>query len=186
MTGCAQSSMSWRPTSCWSSCMAISAARCGTRAGSSWPMTCASRHFGRGQALRGVKHHDARPDFCFVDDVEEEEHIRSPEARQETLRWFMTELVAALDKHARLPVTPLDREALPMVLSRQPGWIAKIYPIEYFDPQGVRRATWPSRFPLKWVNEKREEFQSLGLQAEFSQEYLCVPEDPTRKVFSPS
>jgi hypothetical protein len=27
--------------------------------------------FGRGQALRGVKHHDARPDFCFVDDVED-------------------------------------------------------------------------------------------------------------------
>ena len=40
--------------------------------------------FGRGQALRGVKYHDARPDLCFVDDVEEEEHVRSPEARQES------------------------------------------------------------------------------------------------------
>jgi hypothetical protein len=95
--------------------------------------------FGRGQALRGVKHHDARPDLCFVDDCEEEEHVRSPEARQETLRWFMTELVPALDNHARLRVaaTPLDREALAMVLARQSGWITKIYPIEYIDPQGV-------------------------------------------------
>jgi len=57
--------------------------------------------FGRGQALRGVKYHDARPDLCFVDDVEEEEHVRSPEARQETLRWFMTELVLlSTTKHA--------------------------------------------------------------------------------------
>jgi hypothetical protein len=144
--------------------------------------------FGRGQALRGVKHLDMRPDFCFCDDLEEEEHIRTPEARQETLRWFMRELIPVLDKNGRIRVnaTPLDREALPMVLSRQPGWITKIYPIEYIDPQGVRRATWPSRFPLKWVDEKREEFQSLGLQAEFSQEYLCVPEDPTSKVFLPS
>jgi hypothetical protein len=136
--------------------------------------------FGRGQALRGVKHHDARPDLCFVDDCEEEEHVRSPEARQETLRWFMTELVPALDNHARLRVaaTPLDREALSMVLARQSGWITKAYPIEYIDAQGVHRAAWPSRFPLKWVEEKREGFQSLGLQAEFSQEFLCVPEDP--------
>jgi hypothetical protein len=105
--------------------------------------------FGRGQALRGVKHLDMRPDFCFCDDLEEEEHIRTPEARQETLRWFMRELIPVLDKNGRIRVnaTPLDREALPIVLSRQPGWITKIYPIEYIDPQGVRRATWPSRFP---------------------------------------
>src|SRR5262249_46006839 len=110
-----------------------------------------------------------RPDFCFCDDLEEEEHIRTAEARQKTLRWFMRELIPVLDKNGRIRVnaTPLDREALPMVLARQSGWITKIYPIEYIDPQGVRRATWPSRFPLKWVEEKREEFQSLGLQAGF-------------------
>src|SRR6516225_1765398 len=144
--------------------------------------------FGRGQALRGVKHLDMRPDFCFCDDLEEEEHIRTAEARQETLRWFMRELIPVLDKNGRIRVnaTPLDREALPMVLSRQPGWVTKIYPIEYIDPQGFHRATWPARFPLKWVEEKREEFQSLGLQAEFSQEYLCVPEDAASKVFLPS
>jgi hypothetical protein len=73
-----------------------------------------------------------------------------------------------------------------MVLARQSGWITKSYPIEYIDSQGVRRATWPSRFPLGWVEEKREEFQSPGLQAEFSQEYLCVPEDAASKVFLPS
>jgi hypothetical protein len=79
--------------------------------------------FGRGQALRGVKHLDMRPDFCFCDDLEEEEHIRTAEARQETLRWFMREPIPVLDKNGRIRVnaTPLDRDALPMVLSRQPG-----------------------------------------------------------------
>ena len=143
--------------------------------------------FGRGQALRGVKHHDARPDFCFVDDVEEDEHVRSPEARQETLRWFMTELVPALDKHARLRVaaTPLDREALPMVLARQSGWITKVYPIEYKDQQGERRATWPARFPLPWIDARRQEFEEAGMAHAYAQEYLCQPEDPASKAFTP-
>jgi hypothetical protein len=142
--------------------------------------------FGRGQALRGVKHHDARPDFCFVDDVEEEEHVRSPEARQETLRWFMTELVPALDKHARLRVaaTPLDREALPMVLARQSGWITKVYPIEHKDQHGERRATWPTRFPLPWIDARRQEFDEAGMAHAYAQEYLCQPEDPASKVFA--
>src|SRR6516165_10167079 len=144
--------------------------------------------FGRGQALRGVKHHDARPDFCFVDDVEEEEQVRSPEARQETLRWFMTELVPALDKDARLRVaaTPLDREALPMVLARQSGWNTKVYPIEYKDQQGERRATWPARYPLEWIDAKRSEFEALGMAHAYAQEYMCEPEDPASRVFLPS
>jgi hypothetical protein len=142
--------------------------------------------FGRGQALRGVKHHDARPDFCFVDDVEEEEHIRSPEARQETLRWFMTELVPALDNHARLRVaaTPLDRESLPMQLMRLPGWKTKIYPIEYKDQQGERRATWSDRFPLEWIDERRQEFEQAGMGHSYQQEYMCLPEDPASKTFT--
>jgi len=41
--------------------------------------------FGRGQSLRGVKHLDIRPDLVFADDVEEDEHVRTPEARQLTL-----------------------------------------------------------------------------------------------------
>src|SRR6516225_9738204 len=142
--------------------------------------------FGRGQALRGVKHHDARPDFCFVDDVEEEEHVRSPEARQETLRWFMTELIPALDKQARLRVatTPLDREALPMVLARQSGWITRVYPIEYKDQQGERRATWPARFPLPWIDARSQEFDEAGMAHAYAQEYLCQPEDPASKAFT--
>jgi hypothetical protein len=142
--------------------------------------------FGRGQALRGVKHHDARPDLVFVDDVEEEEHVASPEARQQTLTWFMTEVIPALDKCARIRMsaTPLDREALPMVLSRQADWVTRVYPIEYIDPQGVRRAIWPARYPPAWIDEKRAEFQALGLDHEYQREYMCKAEDLSKKIFT--
>jgi hypothetical protein len=144
--------------------------------------------FGRGQALRGVKHHDARPDFCFVDDVEEQDHVSSPDARAETMRWLMTELVPALDKGARLRVaaTPLDRDALPMRLMKQPGWETRVFPVEHVDARGERRATWEDRFPLPWIGARREEFEQAGLGHAYAQEYLCQPEDPASKVFTSS
>jgi hypothetical protein len=107
---------------------------------------------------------------CLTVTVEEDEHVRSLEARQETLRWFMTELVPALDNHARLRVaaTPLDREALPMVLAGQSGWITKVYPIEYRDQQGERKETWPARFPLSWIDARRQEFEGSSWTASMS------------------
>jgi hypothetical protein len=142
--------------------------------------------FGRGQSLRGVKHLDVRPDLVFIDDVEEDEHIRSPEARQETLRWFMSEVMPALDKDARIRVaaTPLDRESLPMQLKRHSGWEVRTYPIECIDAQGQRRAIWPERFPLEWIDAKRREFEEAGAAHSYQQEFMCEPEDPAHKTFT--
>lgn len=142
--------------------------------------------FGRGQSLRGVKHLDSRPDFCFADDIEEEEHVRTPEARQETLSWFMSVVLPALDKGARVRVnaTPLDRDALPLTLAKQPGWQTRVYPIEHIDSHGERRATWASRFPLTWIDQKKTEYHNLGMAHEYEREYMCRAEDPARKVFT--
>src|SRR6516225_5023100 len=145
--------------------------------------------FGRGQALRGIKHHDVRPDLAFCDDLEEEEHVRTPQARADTLRWFMTELMPALDRNARIRVaaTPLNREALPMWLARQSGWVTQVYPVEHVNPRtGQRCATWPARYPLAWIDARKCEFDAAGLSHAFAQEYLCQPEDEANKVFTAS
>src|SRR6516225_5234768 len=141
--------------------------------------------YGRGQSLRGVKHLDARPDLAFVDDVEEEEHVRTPEARQQTWDWFMRDLMPALDRNARIRIaaTPLDRDSLPMRLKRQSGWTTRTYPIEHIDARGERRATWLARYPLDWIDAKRREFDEAGMTHAYAQEYLCEPEDPASRVF---
>jgi hypothetical protein len=142
--------------------------------------------FGRGQALRGIKHHDVRPDFAFCDDLEELEHVATPQARQQTLTWFMSELMPALDRNARIRVaaTPLNRESLPMWLARQSGWVTKVYPVEHVVGIGMRRATWPARYPLTWVDARKQEFDAAGLSHAYAQEYLCQPEDEASKVFT--
>lgn len=145
--------------------------------------------FGRGQSLRGVKHLDTRPDFCFADDIEEAEHVATPEARRETLAWFVSVVIPALDKNARIRVnaTPLGRDALPLTLMRQPNWLWKTYPIKYVDAKtGEWKATWDARYPLAWIDAKEKEMLALGLHDEFQREYMCQAEDPKRKLFTSS
>lgn len=140
---------------------------------------------GRGQSLRGTKHLHYRPDFCFCDDIEEEENVRTPEARAETLSWFMSTVVPALDVAARIRVnaTPLDREALPYKIQHELGWPTRVYPIEYVDADGVRQATWPSRYSLEWIDERKKQFANTGRMTEYMREYMCIAEDPERKIF---
>jgi hypothetical protein len=141
---------------------------------------------GRGQSLRGTKHLHYRPDFCFCDDIEEDENVRTPEARDETLSWFMSTVVPALDVSARIRVnaTPLDKEALPFTLKDKLKWPTRVFPIEYIDEKGERQATWPARYPLPWIDQKRREFEAAGKIQDFMREYMCVAEDPARKIFT--
>jgi hypothetical protein len=138
-------------------------------------------------SLRGVKHGAHRPDLVFVDDVEDQEHVASPEARDLTLDWFYRDLLPAMDKNGRIRVaaTPLDRESLPMTLQRQAEWRTLKFPIEYFDPStGERRATWPALYPLDWIDTRHAALDAVGRGHAFAQEYLCQPEDPGSKTFT--
>ena len=141
---------------------------------------------GRGQSLRGTKHLHYRPDFCFCDDLEDEDAVRDEKARDECLKWFMSTVVPALDKHARIRVnaTPLDRQALPYQLQERLKWPTKIYPIEYVDEHGERQATWPGRYPLSWIDKKKEAFAAVGKNDDYMREYMCVADDPKRKLFT--
>lgn len=142
---------------------------------------------GRGQEVRGMKHLDIRPDLLFCDDIEGKEHVRSPEARHETRRWFFADVLPACDKNVRVRVqaTPLDRDALPMTLRTSTGWTAFVYPIKYrSEKDGEWKPTWGSRYPLPWIDGKEKEMQSVGLHDDFMREYMCEAEDPTRKVFT--
>lgn len=141
---------------------------------------------GRGQSLRGTKHLHYRPDFCFCDDIEESENVNTPEARDETLSWFMRVVIPAMDKHGRIRVnaTPLDREALPYQLQKRLKWPCQVFPIEYVDDKGERQPTWGARYPLDWIDKKKAAFESVGKLDDYMREYMCVAEDPKTKIFT--
>lgn len=141
---------------------------------------------GKGQSLRGVKYLDARPDGFFADDLEEPEDVRTPEARERLRKWFLFDLIPALDvnaAHGRVAATPLDPDALPAHLSNRIEWDHKKYPIKYRDEAGVWQATWADRFPMSKVEELEEGARRSGHTREFNMEYMCVAEDPADKPF---
>lgn len=152
--------------------------------------------FGRGQSLRGAKHLDQRPDFCLIDDLEDEDTIATPEARMKSLRWLYKTLLPALDKNCRVRFigNRLHPEAVIVQVAKDPAWLHRSYPIMYRGdgglslpglPPGEWLPTWPERFPLDWIAAKRDEYARLGILRDFNQEYMCEAEAEEEKPFRP-
>ena len=142
--------------------------------------------FGPGQSFRGVKHLEWRPDRLDIDDLEDEESIKDVDTRQALRSWLRRVVFPALAPVSvrRVYATPLDPDALPMHLQRSDQWVCRTYPIYRIAPEGGREATWPSFYPLSWIEEKEREYKEDGAMQEFAQEYLCIPEDPATKTFT--
>lgn len=131
---------------------------------------------GRGQAIRGVKHNDARPDFVFCDDLEDHKSVENKDIRARTARWFYSELLPACDANPliRVAATPLDPDALAVRLAGDPEWTVHTYPIEFINDAGDREAAWPARYSLKWIDKRKAEMVRVGLLRNFNQEYMVT------------
>ena len=143
--------------------------------------------FGRGQSLRGAKHLAERPDLAFGDDMEDDECIATPEAREKFKQWFLKVVVPALAPGYRFRIagTPLDPEAWLMKLKAAPDWETRVFPIESKDAEtGERRATWASRYPLDFIDAKLKSYRDLGAIQEYQQEYMCEASDPASRTFT--
>lgn len=143
--------------------------------------------YGRGQSLRGVKNNDQRPDFCFGDDIENEESCANEDQIGKTMRWLLATVMPALDINAKIRLcgTPLHPRAMICQIAADPGWLSRVYPIEYKDAEtGETRSMWPARYPLKWIKEKRDTYERHGHFNHYAQEFLCKAEDPNQKTFT--
>lgn len=141
---------------------------------------------GRGQSLRGTKHLSERPDMVFGDDMESEDDVLTPEAREKFKSWWLKVVMPALNPHHKIRVagTPLHPESWLVRTKKMTGWVSKTYPIKYKDPTGEWKSTWPSRFPLAAIDQLEEDYREAGGQQEFAQEFMCQSEDPAIKAFT--
>ncbi len=143
--------------------------------------------FGRGQSIRGAKHLSYRPDYLCGDDIEDEDSVRTEEAKEETASWFMRVVMPAMDQNGylmRIVGTPLESDSLMEKLGNNDDWAALRYPVEHIDDDGNRKATWPDRFPLKDVDEIKRRFERMGKLLEYGREYMCVARDEDTRQFT--
>lgn len=139
---------------------------------------------GRDQSMTGIKHNDVRPDAVIIDDVEDPEEIRSDAERRETWNWFLKVLIPALDHPDRSWIRHLGTRrgtgSLPERLEAA-GWPCARFPIEVRGPGGERVPSWPAKFPLDVIDQRRELYR--GDLATYMQEYMCVAESEESRVF---
>ncbi len=142
---------------------------------------------GRGQAIRGTKNEDFRPDFILVDDIEDMQSVSTPEGRKKVSDWFFDELLPSGDANLRVRLLANDMhpECLANQLEKEgSGFVVKRYPIEYPDPEtGERRATWEDRFPLAEIDKIKKRYYSQGKAGIYNANYLCRSERSEDKPF---
>ena len=152
-------------------------------------LACGARikAIGAGQSMRGKKHNDERPDLAAIDDLEDEENIRTDEAIRRTERWLTGTLLPALhptNRRVRFIGTPIHPKALIMRKCQDASWKSRRFPILNKDLEtGEEKSAWPSRFPLAWINGTRNDYIKDGNFIEFQQEYMCEAEDVAGKPF---
>lgn len=143
--------------------------------------------FGAKQSLRGAKTAQGdRPDMALVDDLEDEDMVATEPARYKTSRWFNGSLLPALTPtgKVRMVGTPLHPKSLLEELKGRMNWESIVIPIYY--NEGAREiASWEDRFPMKWINELKQNYITAGAVTEFEQEYMCRAEDVAGKPFQP-
>lgn len=144
------------------------------------------RAFGRNQKLRGIKYLDSRPDFLFLDDIEDEESVNSEEQIEKTMRWVMSVVIPSMDRYKRIirmAATVIHPNACCVQFSKDASWITHKVPVWYYNEEHTLVSSWEDRFPLQDMLSLQREFERMGKAREFSQEYLCEAESSATKAF---
>lgn len=143
--------------------------------------------FGWEQEVRGWKHHNVRPDRCYLDDIENDERVKDQGAVNATMRKLYKQVLPAMDKQlrkVRVTGTPLADDCMIIRLHASSQWISYKFPIcngEVDDAQTV--SLWPDRYPMQWIRAERDTYAEAGMLAEFNQEYLLIPAQTAGKPF---
>lgn len=135
---------------------------------------------GAGQSLRGIKDRHQRPTQIIVDDLENDENVRTPEQREKLWDWF-TKSLLNLPGPGGATITVIgtilhEKSLLARLLSEEQAgvWAQRKYRA-ITDGQPL----WPAAWPLAKLEAKRVE---IGSRA-FSSEYLNEPVDDTATLW---
>lgn len=144
------------------------------------------RAVGRGQAIRGGKDEDARPDFIFPDDIEDLKAVATEAQLKKTLAWFDGELVGSADApnlKIRMLANDMGPDCLASKLKKSQAWVTKVYPWIVKDDQGKQKSIWEDRYPLAKSLAVRADMYARGSGDEYEREYMCSSERPESKTF---
>ncbi len=124
------------------------------------------------QSIRGLRHHEYRPDLIICDDVEDMTSTKTREGRNKTYQWLKGEVIPAGDKNTRLIVVGnlLHEDSLLMRLkdeSEHNNIDGNFLYFPLIDNKG--KCLWPGKYPTSEdiEAEKRKVGDDIAWQREF-------------------
>ncbi len=141
---------------------------------------------GAGQKLRGIKWRNKRPNLIIVDDLEDDEQVRSKEQREKLANWFTSALLPAGSDEALFRVfgTILHADSLLNGMLKSESWLSRTYRAHAaFDD--FSNILWPEKFPEKRLRMIRQQFIDKNNPSGYSQEMLNFPIADTDRFFRP-
>ncbi|MFW0862068.1 MAG: phage terminase large subunit [Candidatus Komeilibacteria bacterium] len=132
------------------------------------------------QSIRGLRHHEHRPDLIICDDVENMASTKTRESRNKTHQWLKGEVLPAGDINTRLIVVGnlLHEDSLLMRLKDEidKQWIdGKFLFFPLVDNKG--KCLWPGKYPT--TQDLDNERKKIGNDIAWQREYLLniVPDE---------
>ena len=127
-----------------------------------------ARAKGAGYQIRGF-----RPDCVVVDDIENDEAVRSEEQRKKLDDWFWTALVNTLEPTSQLLVVGTLLHPLSfltkLIDDPKPGWWTKRYKAIMDDGNPL----WPEKWPLDKLEARKIEIGEKRFRSEFMNDPLA-------------
>jgi predicted phage terminase large subunit-like protein len=132
------------------------------------------------QSIRGVRHHEHRPDIIICDDVEDLQSTKTREAREKTYNWLYGEVIPAGDVNTRLIMVGnlLHDDSLLMrikeeISQKRIKGAFKEYPL--LDEQD--NCLWPGKYPSP--EAVQGEKSKVASEKSWQREYLLriIPND---------
>ena len=125
------------------------------------------------QSIRGIRHHEHRPDLIICDDVENMTSAKTLEGRNKTYQWLKGEVVPAGDKDARLVGVGnlLHEDSLLMRLKSDIDNNRTDGRFLYFplvDEKG--NCLWPGKYPTD--KDVEMECRKIGNEVAWNREYM--------------
>jgi predicted phage terminase large subunit-like protein len=148
---------------------------------------------GTSQRLRGKKQLSTRYTGIILDDFESELNTKTPESRRQIKEWVTAAVYPAIDfdKNGFLwcngTVVHYDSFLNGLVRgSNEAKKTGEEYMWEVFTRKAIEdgKPIWPSRWPLKKLEERKQFFIDSGTPAKFYQEYMNQAKSPEDQIFS--
>lgn len=127
--------------------------------------------YGAGKAIRGTKRGESRPDAIVVDDLENDEHVRTEDQRNKLDGWFLRALLnlGDLDTDIYMVGTVIHYDSVLARRLEDEAWTSHKW--RALSDDGT--VLWPEKWSREALDKKRNEIGSNAFAGEFQN-------DPTR------